>query len=443
MLVYFGLFMLIATGVAMVKQVESRFVLIVSGFIMAIAAMDPMCAFNGFTKAMGQQKLICTICSVMAFAYVMKYTGCDKHLSHAAAGPLRRVQAFLIPGAAIVVYFIQISLPSAAGVSAAAGSVIIPLLISLGVRPAMAGAAVLAGTYGDILSPGMPHNAIVAKLATDIYGHEVTSMDVIAVHHIASICAVLTAAAVLWGLSMLLHEAKGWKSEAAADEGTKEKDFLDGETAGEIEKFHVNYVFAIVPIIPVAMLICGAVFAKDVPWLGQLKVEHTMLIGSALGLAITRTNPLIGSRHFFAGLGKGYADIMGIIIAAGVFVAGMNAVGLVQAGIDLMSTSKHAAGIAAAIGPWGMAVMCGSGNAATIAFNEAVTANAPALGVDVIHMGALATLAGGIGRSMSPIAGCAFICAGLAGVNPMELVKRTALPAVCALFVGYLLLMGF
>ena len=44
----------------------------------------------------------------------------------------------------------------------------------------------------------------------------------------------------------------------------------------------------------------------------------------------------------------------------------------------------------------------------------------------------MAEIAGAIGRSMSPVAAGAVICAKLAGVNPMELAKRNALPTILA-----------
>lgn len=83
--------------------------------------------------------------------------------------------------------------------------------------------------------------------------------------------------------------------------------------------------------------------------------------------------------------------------------------------------------------------LCGSGNAATIAFNEAVTIHAAQFGMDVIDMGMLATLSGALGRSMAPVAGCTIVCAAIAKANPMELVKRTAIPAIVAGIVGYLM----
>ena len=48
MLQIFGLLMVVATIIAMFKRVESRLVLIVSGFIMAAASLNVMAAFEGF-----------------------------------------------------------------------------------------------------------------------------------------------------------------------------------------------------------------------------------------------------------------------------------------------------------------------------------------------------------------------------------------------------------
>lgn len=51
MLQIFGLLMVVATIIAMFKRVESRLVLIVSGFIMAAASLNVMAAFEGFPRA--------------------------------------------------------------------------------------------------------------------------------------------------------------------------------------------------------------------------------------------------------------------------------------------------------------------------------------------------------------------------------------------------------
>ena len=61
-------------------------------------------------------------------------------------------------------------------------------------------------------------------------------------------------------------------------------------------------------------------------------------------------------------------------------------------------------------------------------------------GLSIMDLGSLAQIAGAMGRSMSPIAGAAIICAGLAKVNPIEVSKRNALPCLASAIVLMLLL---
>jgi DcuC family C4-dicarboxylate transporter len=61
-----------------------------------------------------------------------------------------------------------------------------------------------------------------------------------------------------------------------------------------------------------------------------------------------------------------------------------------------------------------------------MAFNKSITPHALDFGFEPHHLGMAAALCGSLGRTASPIAGVAIVCAGLASVSPIELVKRTA-----------------
>ena len=50
----------------------------------------------------------------------------------------------------------------------------------------------------------------------------------------------------------------------------------------------------------------------------------------------------------------------------------------------------------------------------------------------------LAAFTGGLGRTASPLAGGVILVAGLAGVNPMDIVKRSAPVAVIGLIATYI-----
>lgn len=69
---------------------------------------------------------------------------------------------------------------------------------------------------------------------------------------------------------------------------------------------------------------------------------------------------------------------------------------------------------------------------AGVTFNKAVTVNVSQFGLLPMNMGSVAAISGGLGRAMSPVAAGAIICAGLAGVNPLEIARRNALGMIVA-----------
>ena len=410
---------LIVVGVIylLLKRHESRMVLIAAGILMYIIAGKPMAALDAFAKSMTNAGLITSVCSCMGFAWCMKYTGCDKHLVVAIGKVLKKMGFLLIPGATLATFVVNIAIPSAAGCSAAVGVIFIPILMAAGVHPAMAAAAVKSGTYGSMLNPGLVHNGVIAKLA----GTQIT--DVIGNHMMATVAGVIVAAVVLTVIAIVLKENKGYVPEGSV---------VDDDS------FSVNAIYAIMPLVPVIILLLGS--TKVVPAL-KMGVPQAMIIGAILALAATRKSPVELTKSFFNGMGDAYANIIGIIISVGVFVAGLKALGLIKALIAWMLNSTGIVKIAATFGPFLLALISGSGDAATVAFNEAVTPHAAEFGISTMNMGSIAALGGTLGRTISPIAGATIICAGIAGVDPMEVCKRNALGIVCALLVGMVLLL--
>ena len=405
-----GCILVLITLFLLIKRYEARMVLVAAGIVMCACAGNPMAALNSFAKGMGSS-MISSACSSMGFALVMRFTGCDKHLINFLAKGLTKVHFLIIPGVVLATFAVNMALPSAAGTAAAAGAIFIPIMMGAGIHPAMAAAAVKCGTYGSMLNPGLAHNPFVAKIAG------VGVMDVIAFHYKANIASLVIAAITITVIAYMTRENKDHFAEGLELE----------------ENFKVNYLYALMPIIPIAILLLGA--TKIVP-VFKMGVAQAMIIGCILALAVTRTNPAELTKSFFDGMGKAYADIIGIIISAGVFVAGMNAMGLVKAFTNAMLNNPAIVKIAASVGPFLLGLIVGSGDAATFAFNEAITPHAADFGMTPVQMGSMATLGGTLGRTMSPIAGATIIVAGIAGVNPMEIAKRNALPMVLAMVVG-------
>lgn len=421
--VIFGIICITAAIILLITRYDTKTVLFGTGLVMTTAALEPLLAFDAFQKSMISNGLIWSICSVMGFSYVMKITEVDKHLVNGFAKILMKARPVLIPGVVICTFLVNISLNSAAGVTAAVGTIFIPLLISVGVKPAMAAAAVIFGTWGSMLSPGLSHQPIIAKIS----GMGV--IEVIKVHALTDITAMLAAAATLTIMAKILKEDKG---------------YIDETNNFNIDtNFKVNPFYAVMPLVPVIMLLILSIqeVRAAVSWAERISIPHAMLIGAILCIAVTRTNPAKATNEFFSGMGKGYGDILGIIMCAAVFVAGMKSLGLVDTFINGLKNSEHVVSIAATYGPFLLGVISGSGDAAAIAFNESVTIHAKTFGLEPVNMGSIAALAGAIGRTASPIAGATLVAAGIAKVSPFEIAKRTAPGAVIASIISMVMLL--
>lgn len=386
---WIAVLVIIATIYCLIKRYETRLVLFTAGLFLCCISMKPMAALDQFAKSMTNASLIMAICGAMGFAYVVTHTSCDRHLVSLLAAPLKRLGILLIPAATAVTFFVNIAIPSAA-----------------------AGAAILMGTYGSILSPGMSHNNFVAGIS------KMNVMDLISLHTPFSLIMMGIGLVGITIVCLVLRDNKPTAEELAA--------YSAKEGGAPIEK--INFLKALAPLIPLIILVLGN---KYVPAL-KMGVAQAMVLGAIFTLLVSWCDPQKFSKEFFRGMGNGYGDVMGIIIAAGVFAAGLRSAGLIDAFVTALKASNELARWGGSLGPFVLAVITGSGDAATFAFNEAVTPHAVDFGMQVPNLGSLALISGSLGRTMSPIAGVVILLSGLAMVPPIQLVKRTAVPMIVA-----------
>ncbi len=406
--------LIVVVIIGLAKRVETRMLLFLVGLVMCIIAGKPLSAFQAFVKGMTNPTLVPAICSAMGFAAAVTASKCDEHLVKALAAPLKKLGGLLIFACTVITFLINIAIMSAAGTAATVGATFIPLLIRAGIRPVGAAAAVAGGTMcGLLINPGCAHDIFIAKAA----GMELVSFVGWATPYIVGLFLIsavgLSAACLLY-----YKDHKPTAEELAAF----------GDTA--VEDFKVNPIKAIAPLVPMVVLIGSGVFFPDV----KIDVVTSMIIGVMFIALINLKNPGEFSKAFFKGMGGGYAQVIGLIIAAGVFVAGLQATGTVAAFIEMLKNSNEIARWGASIGPFLMAMGTGSGEAAIWAFNQAVTPSAQSFGMSVEGLGLLAALAGQFGRTASPLAGAVIIVAGIAKVSPIEVSKRT----VAGMFVATL-----
>ncbi len=365
------------TVYGLLKRWETRLVLLTSGFAMCLLALDPIAAFKQFDKSMTNASLIVVVCSAMGFARVMNITGCDLHLVRLLTKPLNRLGIALLPCCMIVTGVVSIAISSLAGMCAAIGPTICALMIRAGFRPAMAACTVIASTLPSFWSPGSSHNGFVAKIADwpimDYLTYTGTRTLLISI-----VCIiVMVAACLLFG---------DYKKGGFENDGVH-----DSENKVELPE-KANLLWAFAPLLPVILVFVVAIGFPQV----KVSVATAMLIGVIYTMIVTRVSPADLTKRFFDGMGQGYGSILGL-------------------------------------GPYVLGVMTGSGDAAAFAFNEAVTPHAASFGMTIPDLGYLASVAATFGRVSSPLAAGVIVISGIAGVSPIEVIKRSAPVQICTL----------
>lgn len=409
--IWVALAVVIATIWALVKRFDTKLTLLAGGLAMCCVALDPMVAFRQFDKSMTTASLIISICSSMGFAACVTMTKCDLHLVSLLTKPLNKLGILLLPCCMIVTGIASLAIGSLSALCAAIGPTLVALMIRAGFRPAMAAAVVISSTIPNYWSPGSTDNILVAKLAG------IPVMDM--VNYIAPTVLMLSLLSIVFVLIVCFvfkdYRKGGFATAAAPGEDIQAK--LPELPAKP------SLLMAAAPLLPVVMLFVVSLWLPDI----HISVATAMLIGLIYTMIVTREDPAKMSRKFFDGMGSSYGSIIGLIIAAGVFAAGLRTCGVVDLFIDCLKNSTSIAKLGASFGPYLLGVITGSGNAAAFAFNEAVTPFAPEFGMKIEDLGFIACLSATLGRVSSPLAAGVIIIAGIAGASPIEVIKRSSL----------------
>ena len=393
---------------------------------MALLAGRPLAIADTFTRAM-VTAMVAPICASMGFAALMHATGCDRHLVHALLAPVRKAEWLVVPGGILAAYLVNMAVPSQASTAAALGPILVPLLLAGGRSPAEAGAVLVLGASfgGDLLNPGAQDIQAVAGTTPLIPAAELSARVIP-----ASLAGVLVATAVF----TFLHRR-------AAKSAPRTGAPIQPPAPGPARE-RIHPVKAVIPIVPIALLLAGYAGWEPLRWLvatppgdewrplaGALPVVRAMLIGGLLAVIVAWREVVTLSKAFFDGMGSAYASIISLTITAQCFGAGIAAIGLADALLRLASAGNLLVPLAAGF-PWGLSILSGSGSGPILAFAQTfLTQVGPA--EHPVTLGAMACLGGAFGRTMSPVSAVVVYGSGLVGESPLTVVKHL-LPALLA-----------
>ena len=223
-------------------------------------------------------------------------------------------------------------------------------------------------------------------------------------------------------------------------------DNIKGETADlqELEEKrkvleNVPAIYAVLPIIPIVLLL---IFNKMVYQSITLNVATAMFIAWVLSFFVDLIVRRDAKKSFdlsfamFKGMGSILTSTVGLIFVAAFFATGLQNIGIVNM---LIEGAKHiglgetgtGVFLSAVIGV--VTVLTGSGVAAFTSLAHIIPDVASHLNSDGISIMLMMHTASEMLRAISPVAGVVIIVAGFAKVNPLTMVKRTAIPCL----VGY------
>lgn len=367
-----------------------------------------------------------TIMSIAGFAKYMECIGASKSLFALVATPIKHIKSpyILLVFSFFISQFLVLFIPSHAGLALLLMVMLYPILIRAGVSKLSALGVIGCAQYMDV-GPGSG-NAILAanicKLEPSVYF----------VNYQLPIFITTT---LLVGVTHFFVQ-RWWD---------KKEGFNGNEAAAETiqeDESRPPLIYAILPIIPMVLILgFSPIFHSKI----KMDVVTAMFLSTFISMIFEyfRTKDhrtvLKSLQHLYDGMGKSFATVVSLIVAGEVFAAGLTKIGAV----DVMTSGGQNLGLGVqgliilfCIVIAGCAFLMGSGNAAFFSFAALAPKIAESMHINVITLVLPMQIMTSFGRVVSPITAAIVAIAGVAGVSPVQIVKRTAIPMAVAALVN-------
>ncbi|MEG1419895.1 MAG: anaerobic C4-dicarboxylate transporter DcuC [Citrobacter sp.] len=195
--------------------------------------------------------------------------------------------------------------------------------------------------------------------------------------------------------------------------------------------------YAILPVMPLILML-GSLFLAHT---GLMKAELNLVVVMLMSMTVTmlveffRTHNLRETmddvQAFFDGMGTQFANVVTLVVAGEIFAKGLTTIGTVDAvikGAEHSGLGGIGVMIIMAVVIAACAIVMGSGNAPFMSFASLIPDIAAGLHIPAVVMIMPMHFATTLARAVSPITAVIVVTAGIAGVSPFEVVKRTAIP---------------
>lgn len=369
------------------------------------------------SKGAGVGLMIMTIGGFVAY---MKHIKASDALVYVSMQPLSVIRKYPYLATSLVIPIGQllfICTPSATGLGLLLVASIYPVLVNLGVSKLSAVSVISACTVFDM----GPASANTARAA------ELIGMNNVMYFIENQLPLTIPLTILLMVLYYFTNRYFDRKDNVPRQEPVNKEDF----------KVDVPLIYAILPVLPLIMLI---IFSKYIQ-LFSFSVELDTTTAMFMSFLVAIVFELIRLRDvkkvfasiktFWDGMGKVFASVITLIVAAEVFSKGLISLGFIDA---LVMASQHLgfSGIGIAILMtlliFAASMLMGSGNASFFSFGPLVPSIAAKVGLSEASMILPMQLASSMGRAASPIAGVIIAISEIAGVSSFDLARRNLIP---------------
>lgn len=437
---------LIFVGYVLVKRLEMQISLIFAGFfllsIAALSGVDIMSKAQGGAKNTGYflfnlfellrgafshrvAEIGLVIMAVGGFSAYMFHIGASQALVRASMRLFRgnRNPYILLVGFFFLNQFLSMVITSAAALGLLLMATEYPLLRNLGISRYSAASIIVAGTsleFGPLIVPTMFAGQILNMDPTEYFLK----------HRLLVVLLTMITLAVshyFWLRFMDKKEAYNPKDDAKEEIGQSEQ-----------EEQQAPSYYAIFPI----LLFVWVMLFNNVTNAYLIEFNYCMNVIVAVFLTVfiamiihslqikNLKKGLEGWNHFVNGMAKVW-PVVTLIIAAGIFSDGLTKVGAVNMlvnGVADLGLGGSSMAIIFSCLVFIIGAMTGSGNAPFLSLAPLIPDIAAQFDMQAVNMLVPSHFASSLGRTVSPIAGVVIACAGMANINPGDIVKRTFIP---------------
>ena len=379
------------------------------------------------------------IMAIAGFSTYMSFLGASKTLVRLAVKPLQLIHSpYIVMSLGLILSLIlNVFIPSAAGLGLLLLVSLYPVMLAAGVSRQSAAATILIGGC-CCFGPSGGNNLLASEL---LHMHVMDFF--LNVQWVVGWLAV----PVMLVVNYFIQKHFDTKDLAAgrlteADFGVKA--IQSSAADSKDTQPDAPWYYALFPLIPVVLLfVFSPLMYKGI----RMEVVTALLTSAFLAFVVDglrRRNlkeSIGGLKSYAQGMGKVFTSTVFLIVSAEVFAAGLMKSGGIHTLIQ--SVSGMQAGSVAVFTVMflicvGSAFVMGSGNAAFFSFAPMIPGIAQTVGGNAAFMLSPLQLATGMARSSSPVAGVAIAIAGVTGLDPFQLVRRTIPVMLVSLVVTYI-----